>query len=174
MRAKKAQMEILGLAIVVLLLILGMVFVIKFIAMSNGDSIRKEVSESQIASNYIATYLDTTVIECRSLTIKDLLIDCAEDGALPTGGTIMCPTTPQRKSCEMAHIVAKRIFEQTFDQWKTRYYFSAALQNRQPFSELSYPGLPITPCTGTKRSKDYPLSTDSGVLHVKLDLCGSK
>ena len=92
-------MEILGLSIVVLLLILGMVFVIKFVATSDNGSIRKEVSESQIASNYIATYLDTTVIACRGLTIKELLIDCAERGA------IICPNL--RNSCQIRNDVAK-------------------------------------------------------------------
>jgi hypothetical protein len=179
----KAQMEILGLSIVVLLLILGMVFVIKFIGISDKGSIRREVTESQTASNYIASYLDTTVKECRDLTIKELLIDCAEGGAaLPNGGTIVCPTTPSIKSCQMANDVAKTIFSMTFDQWKTRYYFSSFVQNRNPFIELSFPAddpatgsvETVTKCKGTYRSKDYPLSTNSGTLHIRLDLCGLK
>lgn len=174
-------MEILGLSIVVLLLILGMVFVIKFVGMSDKGSIRREVAESQTASNYIAAYLDTTIEDCRRLTIKELLIDCAEGGAaLPDGGTIECPTTPSTKSCQMAHDVAEYIFSQTFDQWRTRYYFSAFVQSSTPFIELSYPmDDPTTPaiesvtkCKGTYRSKDYPLSTNSGTLHIRLDMCG--
>ncbi len=181
MKGTKAQMEILGLSIVVLLLILGMVFVIKFVGMSDTGSIRREVAESQTASNYIATYLDTTVKECRDLTIKELLIDCAEGGAsLPDGGTIVCPTTPQRKSCSMANHTAGYIFSKTFDVWRTRYYFSSFVQNRNPFIELSFPRddpatasiESVTKCKGTYRSKDYPLSTDSGTLHIRLDLCG--
>ena len=163
-----------------LLLILGMVFVIRFIATTDNGSVRKEVSESQIASNYIATYLDTTVSSCRGLSVKELLIDCAEGGAAPGGGTISCQTM---KSCDMATDVARTIFSKTFDQWKTRYYFSANVKTNTPFIALSFPtddpSTPsivetVTTCKGTKRSKDYPLSTDVGVLHVKLDLCGSK
>jgi hypothetical protein len=173
MSTKKAQMEILGLAIVVLLLILGMVFVVRFIALGDKGSIRKEVSESQIASNYIATYLDTTVEDCRKLTVEELLIDCAEGGASPTGGSIICQSVPEEvRSCRMAKDVASIIFSRTFDQWKAKYYFSSYVQSQNPFIELSFPNPPITKCAGQKRSKDYFLSTASGTLHVKLDLCG--
>ena len=167
-------MEILGLAIVVLLLILGMVFVIRFIALSDKGSIQKEVSESQIASNYIATYLDTTVRDCRGLTIEELLIDCAEGTPGPRGGSINCgytlpdtlpPFSHEVKSCEQAQIVASTIFLTTFEAWKTKYYFTAYLQPSQPFITNG------TGCKGQKRSKDYFLSTASGTLHVKLDLC---
>ncbi len=172
MRMRKAQMEILGLAIVVLLLILGMVFVVKFVAMTDKGSVRKEVADSQIASNYIATYLDTTVPECSKLTIKELLMDCAENNPGPAGGTIDCDGGT--KSCEMAEGIATTVFSKTFDQQKKPYYFSVKIQNGNPFIELSHPSPPITKCLGTKRSKDYILSTNSGVLHVTLDLCGSK
>ncbi len=168
--SKKAQMEILGLAIVVLLLILGMVFVVRFIALSDKGSIRKEVSESQIASNYIATYLDTTVRDCRGLTIEELLIDCAEGTPGPRGGAINCgytllPDGHEVKSCEQAQLAASTIFLTTFEAWKTKYYFTSFLQGRSPFLTNG------TECKGQKRSKDYFLSTASGTLHVKLDLC---
>ena len=154
-------MEILGLAIVVILLILGMVFVIKFVALKPQSTIKKDVVESQVASNYISTYLDITVPNCNSLTVKELLQDCAAGSSIDCNGMTSCAQSQQ---------VADIIFTQTFDEWKWDYYFVAFLQESSPLWKLSSDA-DGRPCPGPKKSKTYPLPTRVGTLSVRLDLC---
>lgn len=152
---KKSQMEILGLAIVVLLVTLAMVFVIRFLALSEPEDIRSGVVESQVASNYITTYLKTSVEGCNGLSITDLLQDCAIGGNICNG----------QDSCQKAEEVAETIFLSTFDAWNTQYGFEVYLDEDNPKIELG-PG-----CTGERRSKLFPLPTGVSPLFVKLDLC---
>ncbi|HIH04627.1 TPA: hypothetical protein HA281_04755 [Candidatus Woesearchaeota archaeon] len=151
-------MEILGLAIVVVLLILGLVFVIKFVALKKPSTLKKDVVESQVASNYLSTYLSTSVQECSGLSTTELLQDCAAQGG------ITCQDG--ETSCEKPREVAAFIFNQTFDQWKWKYEMSAFLGERSSLFTLG------TACPGQKRSKTFPLPTRAGTLYVKLDICG--
>lgn len=155
---KRGQMEILGLAIVVVLLILGLVFVIKFVALKKPSTLKKEVVESQVASNYLSTYLSTSVQECSGLSTTELLQDCAAQGG------ITCQDG--ETSCEKPREVAAFIFNQTFDQWKWEYEMSAFLGERNSLFALG------KTCPGQKRSKTFPLPTRAGTLYVKLDICG--
>ena len=155
---KKAQMEILGLAIVVVLLILGMVFVIEFIVTKKPSNLKKDIVESQVASNYLSTYLDTSVPECNSLTITELLQDCAAQGG------IKCQDS--KPSCDKAKEVAQAIFARTFDQRKLRYDLSAFLSEKTPILSVG------KICTGEKRSKTFPIPTRAGTLFVRLNICG--
>ena len=160
MKSKKSQMEILGLAIVIVLLILGLVFVIKFVALKKPSTIKQEVSQSELATGYLSTYLDTSVPECNGLTISELLQDCAARGG------ITCPSsTTILSSCEKAEEVADIIFSQTFKIWKLPYELKASFQNQ----ELIQLG---ERCKGQKRSKTFPLPSRAGTIQVTLDICG--
>ncbi len=151
-------MEILGLAIVVVLLVLGLVFAIKFIALKKPSTIRKEVVESQVASNYVSTYLNTAVNDCNYLTATELLQDCAVQGG------IVC--SDGKSSCEKAREVAAAIFSKTFEQWKWKYEMTASLGTSRTLMQLGQA------CPGQKRSKTFPLPTRAGTMFVKLDICG--
>ena len=156
--SKKSQMEILGLAIVVVLLILGFIFVVKFIALKKPGTLKKEVVESQVASSFISTYLSTSVEECSGLTATELLQDCATQGGISCQDHV--------GSCDKAREVAAAIFSGTFEQWKWKYEMTASLSGRPAIMQLG------TSCSGQKRSKTFPLPTKAGTLIVKLDICG--
>ena len=79
--SKKAQMEIVGLVVIVILLTLGMLFIAKFVMQT--DSSGKEIFTRRfLASSTLGAMLDTNY-DCPALdhppTIADLLEACVED-----------------------------------------------------------------------------------------------
>lgn len=155
---KRAQMEILGLAIVVVLVILGMLFVIKFMSLQEPGNLRQPVVQSQTAASYITAYLKTNVPDCRGLTVTDLLQDCA------VGGGITCEDGSD--SCRKAEEVAEEVFSRTFEVWRQPYYFVAFMDEGSPLVELG------EQCPGERRTRQFPLPTGVDTMFVRLDLCG--
>lgn len=154
-------MEILGLAIVIVLLILGMVFVVKFIALKKPSTIKQEVAQSELATGYLSTYLGTSVAECNGLSISELIQDCAVNGG------ITCPSAmgDPLSSCDKAKEVASIIFSRTFDKWKVRYELRASLSSQSLFKLGDA-------CKGQKRSKTFPIPSRAGTISLTLDICG--
>jgi len=71
-------MEIMGLAIIIILLMLALVFVVRFTLIPNQNAPKKEFSQAQIAANTLNAMLQTNVEECNEATIERLFVDCAQ------------------------------------------------------------------------------------------------
>ena len=155
---KNAQTEIIGLAIVVILLIVGMTFVIKFILSKEPVDYKKQFTQAEIASNLLNTFLKSNSKDCNGLTMTELLQDCAQTKS------IYCENG--KVSCNYANQTAALILSQTLEQWKIDYELKAFLQESRPIFTLG------RICPASKKSKTFPLPTSSGTLFVKLDVCG--
>ena len=155
---KKAQTEIIGLAIVVVLLIIGMTFVIRFMLSKEPVDYKKQFTQAEIASNMINTFLKSNSKDCNQLTMTELLQDCSQTKS------IFCENG--KVSCNYVKETAALIFDQTLEQWSVEYEFKAFLQENKPIFTLG------NVCPGSKKSKTFPLPTSSGTLFVKLDVCG--
>ena len=155
---KKGQMEILGLAIVVVLLLLATVFVVRFVAFKKPTDFRKDFVSSEMASNMINTFIDTTAKDCSNTKMADLLRDCAQETGL------ICNNG--QGSCAYVESTATEIFSKTLHQWKTNYEFLAYVDRNSPLIELG------NACLGQKKSKIYPIPLTPGAMFVKLDICG--
>ncbi len=79
---RKAQIEMVGLVVVVVLLTLGVFFVIKFIVLKQPSTTRQEFLFTQMASN-TANALLKTQTDCRGYDMTELIGDCAKN--LPLG-----------------------------------------------------------------------------------------
>jgi hypothetical protein len=166
---KKAQTEIIGLAIVVILLILGSTFVIKFIIGTKPPEYKKDFTQSQLASNMLNTFLETTAKDC-PYKMKDLLQSCGSNT------NIICDKAqPNIAPCDYVKQEAETIFKNTlFDTnihvWMTQYYLSFYPPNNQEF-HLSSLSSSENPCKTDKESDMYTIPTKSGPLSVTLDIC---
>jgi len=170
MRRKKSQMEIMGLAIIVVLLFLGMVFVIKFVVLKPPKEYKKEYTRTELASNVIGAMLYTTAPDCSKVTFAKLFQDCA----LGDPGSIYCGTKPPSEgggswySCGYAAYHAKDILERTLgeDGLNLNYYFQVEA------NDADLPGFaPIgDSCLGERKQKRYPLPGAS-TIYVILDIC---
>ena len=155
---KKSQMEILGLAIVVVLMLVAAVFVVRFLVVKAPTEYRKGFVSSEMASNMLSTLLKTAAKDCSQLTITELLQDCAQ------ARSIVCDNG--QDSCRFVEAVAKEIFESTFDKWNMEYEFLAYTDTNQPLIKLG------KKCRAEKRSKLFPIPISAATMYTKLDICG--
>lgn len=109
MKKKKSQMEIMGLVVIVILITLGMFFVVKFMINKPPSEIKKSYTRTELAANLLNTLLKTTSEDCYGMTVKDLLVDCAENKDTE------CENA--KPSCEYVLTITKTIFDETLVKW---------------------------------------------------------
>lgn len=152
---KKAQTEIMGLAIVVILIVLGATFVIRQIITKEPVDYKKEFTQAELASNMLNTLLETTAKDC-DYTITELLQNCGQSGSIECNN--MGP-------CQYVEETAKHIFSKTLEEWNIGYEFKA-------YDSINEKFVLGKTCIGNKKSKIFPIPTGSGTLSVRLDICG--
>ena len=159
---KKAQMEILGLAVVVVIILVAAVFAVRF-GFNKPTNYRTDFLSSEIASNMLNTFLKTTAKDC-SLTMTEMLRDCAQ------GNSLCClncdgSETDRVYSCKYAESTASEIFSKTLDKWNMKYEFLAYADVNLPLIKLG------NKCSGEKESSTWPIPISAGSMYVKLDIC---
>ena len=149
---KRGQHEIMGLAVVIILIIIGLLYTAKF--SSNKGFSYGDYKQSELASGMLTTLLATTSRDCNGLSLKEILQDCADNNGDMCNG---------KNSCAYFEQQANEIFGNTLGTWKTNYRFRV-FYNEDPIIELG------TQCIN-KESEMLLLPTKTGVLSVKLDIC---
>ena len=156
MAYKKSQMEILGLAIVVVLILMATIFVVRFLIIKEPTDYRSGFVSSELGSNMINTLLRTTS-NCDGFSMTELLRDCGQDKSIICGDS--------KDSCGYFLDTSQQIFTETLEKWKVDYEFKVFNDN----------GAIITlgkKCILDKKSKLFPIPTDSGIVSVEMDVCG--
>jgi hypothetical protein len=162
---KKSQMEILGLAIVFVLLIISSVFVIRFVILKAPTNYRGGFVSAALETNMLNTLLKTTS-DCSGLSMTELLQDCGETNSL------QCKVEDSYKnSCEYVKDTVDVIFGKTLKKWQNQYKFTVFVQETKPLITLTNIPPSTQQCPGDKRSKVFPLPIRSGTMYVKLDIC---
>ncbi len=154
---KKSQMEILGLAIVFVLILVATLFVVKFLALNKPTDYRTGFVASELASNMLNTFLKTTASDCSKLDMTTLIRDCAVSKG------IVCSNG--QDSCAYAEETARTIFSQTLEEWNYEYEFEAYIDSTSPFIIIG------DKCQGEARAKFFPISIGTVSLQTKLELC---
>jgi len=161
-RDKRGQMEIMGLAIIVILVSLAMLFAVQWMLNPSTATVQK-TKQSVLAASLLTTMVGTTT-DCNKRTVGELLGDCA----LTQGATKCADMT----SCDYVRGVMGSIFNATMKKWKLNYYFhitGASSVEDMKFGSGSTP----QPCKGAKQGKEYPLVvTQTYELKLYLDICG--
>ncbi len=166
-RRKKAQMELMGIAIVVLLVSLVMIFVVSYTARRRPTEYRKEFAGAELSTNIVKTLLSTNT-ECLGLTFNELWQNCVENYGDLTRA-IQC--NDNRNSCQYAEDETEAILNATLDKWMVSYEFKAMWQIDQDTTEI----ISIGVCPAefrTKRTKPYPIYTNIGIMDILLYICG--
>lgn len=181
---KRSQMEIMGLAVIVILIALSMLFVIRFVVMKPPSEAKKTYEHSELASNIISAILETTT-DCQGIKVSmtELFRDCALHAprqGLP-GGSYNCiddyedndephpaPDYPGPDSCTFLNKTIDIILQGSLEEWNTEYNFLAYVLNdpRQAMSNFSN-----SLCLYNKESEIYPLPLNPGTVIIKLDIC---
>lgn len=160
MTSKKAQLEVLGLVIVIILIVLGILFAIRFVITKPVSETKQEYTRSQLTSNFGIALLQSSTANCRGIDITELLTDCAEFQA------ITCDDG--RRSCEYANETIIYILNQSLDTWNVKYHLKIFTEPRFPMINLSSRG-----CRDNLpgNSEDFFLPTDVGLLTIRVFIC---
>ncbi|MBI5390046.1 hypothetical protein HZB02_01015 [Candidatus Woesearchaeota archaeon] len=163
-------MEIFGIAIVVVLALLGFFLLLQFgIFAPKSDNLRQQVSNVQLASLYTNTLLRTDT-DCKSTDISQLIIDWAEHpqnaADYTSGGSIHCPTN---SGTELSSERVKEIIQTTLDKslgaQKKGYDFKIMINQQEAYRGQSNNG-----CPHAKNVERYPLPARVPVV-VELAIC---
>jgi len=153
----KAQMEIMGLAIVIILVGLGMLFAVQWMLKKPGISPAEAVKESTLAANFLNTMLSTST-DCYDRSVRGLLQDCAL-----TGGRLDCFGQP---SCEYVKDIINQMKDGSLDKWQKDYYFS--ISGSVDVEAIKFGEA----CKGEYESKRHPVPVRPGFeIVLKLDIC---
>lgn len=158
MRNKKSQTEILGLAVIVVFITIGLLFAVKFMLNKPQENIREEFIQSELASNILGSTIDATT-SCRNQDIADLLRDCAENnpGRIKCGGFYSCDFVEGEINIILAN------FLNSIGGGK-KYKFKVFLEEEIIF-EIRQGN-----CT-VWESANQPLPTRAGTLNVQFQMC---
>ena len=153
---KKSQMEIMGLAIIFILVIFGVLFAVRFVIMKPDTDVRKGFQDSTMAAN-ILTAMRGTTTDCKGATVEQLLQDCASVKAIECGGG---------DSCLKAAAVINMIMKETLETWQRDYNFSIT-------GAFSVSGITsgYGDCSGEKEVKVQPIPTRAGTINLRLEIC---
>jgi len=181
-KSKKSQMEIMGLAVIVILVSLGILFAVQYVIFKKPTQTVKTYSTLQIASNTLNSLLTTTT-DCRAagnVDMTQLLQDCA---AFPA---ITCDNG--MNSCEFSDTSINYILNNTLKKWRypfRLYVFTLSgsgnsavknqvfLRNNGDFPECISSNIGRSGSAyGSKDSKQFFIPTDVGTMYVQLDICG--
>lgn len=168
----KSQMEILGLAFVVILISLGLLFYVRFQAAKTPSQVKKTFTASQEAANLLNTMLKTNTYCPGGATITQLLQDCAENKL--TSNQIRCFGSP---SCIfVSGTIKEKILDKTLFSWGSDYFLKVCIWNsvtQQCFPDDTLFVISSTgsECPGQKESASQFIPTNTGILKIWLDIC---
>jgi len=157
---RKSQMELLGLAIIVILVSLGFLFVVRFVLLKPSDNLKKEYTYTEMASNELNAILKSTTDNCKGTDITELLQDCA------TIQRITCEDG--RNSCVYVNETIYNILNSTLTDWKKTYIFNVSIDD----NTIIYFEEGKISNDDERQVKIFPIPLDTGTMIVKLMIYG--
>ncbi|MBD3309822.1 hypothetical protein GF351_01240 [Candidatus Woesearchaeota archaeon] len=160
---RKGQMEIMGLAIIVILMILGMLFVIRFVILAPEKDTQDEFTRTQLASNTLHAIVSTTT-DCHKMTFQQLMTDCAEHKDF---GETDCPGASG--SCNYVYNELRLdILPAVLDSYGiVNYNLTAYLED----GEMLFPSIGKGDCGTVRKLQPQYYPTDRGTLFIDLMIC---
>lgn len=158
LRGHRSQTEILGFAMVVLLVSVGLLFFIYFVATSQGSDLKKVFTDKQLAVNMNDALLSSTS-GCKGLEFERLIIDCA--------GSASYSCSVGVNSCDYLQSSLQNVFDKTLDVWGKEYRYQIYFQGEPPLVDISNGA-----CSGELEPGIFYLPVQGRTVFVRLDICG--
>jgi hypothetical protein len=89
-KQKKGQIEMFGLAVIVILISIGFFIFVSFKSNQKPENVQKEFTTDKMADDFVLSILQVSVAECPQFSINDLIIDCVRDNRLECGFVKSC------------------------------------------------------------------------------------
>lgn len=166
MKSKKSQTEILGLAIVVVLVILGLALYFRFSFVLGQDNDLEIVTDSVLAENIIGSMLKTNTGCIQGQDFKGLIISCSENHNMP-GFAYTCSNGAWY--CDFLKDKVEEILNSSLRAIeKNDYSFSVKYEmNQAEVIDINQFG---DSCQ-ERETAIYPLPTSLGNILVRLSIC---
>ena len=178
----RAQTEIFGLVVIILLISVAMLFVITFLVKKEPSAYKKEFQQEEIGANWINAFLKTTAKECGGVDMADLVVDCAENPGTPLIiclGKTSCQylkdqldfnpatATSTQPYNKVEYLLYKSLSEWRYDNYQMNF-------TKEP-GDVNIFGTGVNiesgNCRGEKRASLYILPIYGGEVHINLDIC---
>lgn len=182
-RSRKAQTEMIGLVVIVILITLGMLFAAQFALKESPQ--KKIFTRKGLSYSTMSTIMKTTVYEdnCKGdfkIKVnpqigKDLLEDCAGNfDYAPTGYSLY--ECRNQHSCVFLEEFITGLLNDTLGSWNKHYEFNAVLIQAAENEPTKLFDPPITAGGGCyKKERDssglFPIHTSAGLVQAELFLC---
>lgn len=162
----KAQMEIMGLVLIVILITLGLLFVIMFSLNSDNESAKSSFTQEELASNTLLAMIHTTT-DCKDIVLSDMIEYCAEGRPVSCSG-YYCASSGSDAACDCVDSTVSHILNNTLNRWQKSYEYSIKAGQNMLLNK-SYGTCDIY---SDRKSEELPLvRVGAGQLIIKLDIC---
>jgi len=178
LRSKKAQTEMLGMAIVILLISIGILILVgNVIKTSSGPSTKQLYSEKQLATNILGSMLSTTT-NCNNERISTLMMDCGREWPVSCPEQIVGDTIISGSDdvCLYLNNTISFMLNETLKHWGKKYSFLAYTDRTDPKINITYR---VEECIrglyeGEQilQKEFYYLPLSAGSMTVELAICG--
>ena len=171
----KGQFEIMGLAVIVILVTLGMLFALSTLT-GPETSIQQTFEQKRLAGDFIKASLDTQAPSCAKATIRELFQDCAQSRAIECTNKLGA----FQNSCAFLRETYDLLFKYTLKSYNQKYLFKVegpcvgeAAKQLCGITQGNI-GSPLSPqsCPGEREISTQPLPTRSGTITLTLEICG--
>lgn len=140
----KAQMELMGMAFVVLLVSIGIIFAVRFVILSPSQSIVSEYIKNQLPNRWASAAFHTNLPACHGATLQTVIQDCAEN---QNGvGLIDCSGY---SSCVYANATMEVMLQETLVKWNIRHKLVVSTPQGNLFNKGE--------CFGDQKASRFPI-----------------
>jgi len=162
-KATRAQLEIMGLVIIVIIIITGLLIFLVSKVSSPPKNFQKAYMTSELATNMLLAMTRVNIRECPDSTLGELITDCARP-------------TPSRRcldytSCEIINKTINEILNNTLVLWDVKFRFALESPYRGVFLSVTNRECGVkTPGKqeGFALLSLYPLNSS---VELKLGIC---
>ena len=166
----RAQMEMFGLAVIVVMITLGFLFVITFRAAAPKAEFQKDYTYDELAQNFVNSVISVNVRECGTtrITVSDLIKYCnkGEDVTYRCGG---------QDACLLLNSTLKTILSRTLESRNDAFMLYTEGLNAPGFRDINLTN-PNRNCTsrmerGQRGVMPISMFPQPGNVFIYLDIC---
>lgn len=164
---RKSQMEILGLAIIVVLVILAIFLYVMFVPSdSTPQEIKRGLTDPKLASATLDSMLRTNIycpVNMQKYSITEILQDCFY------WGIIDCKA--ENDACVVAESDIELMLNSTLKKWGRNYQFSAKPPQSSRETEIVISNGECNKNSRQEKPANQPIPIASGILNAGLRIC---
>lgn len=151
MKNKRAQIEMVGLVVIVLLIVMGIIFFLKFSIQNKQSPLEKSTIESIEANNLLNALLKATVCDKEKISVEQAIEQCKQNIEI-------CDQSP----CKFTKTKIEEIFKSSLDE-KTTYTIEILADNKQL--------IVIENCKSGIASSPYSIPSKGITYTINMKLC---